>query len=153
MAFGSLAGYDIDDGGIMPSVTFTMGDRTKNLSIKGGYFLLHEKFPEIIFNPNTGFWEDGEEVLNFYQQGFITVSGMIQLTERTTFVRELVLAAGDIGFIGIGGAVLRFGRSPRRQWQLGGSLWIADGGPIPIPFPHISYTYVFSKRNTSNKKL
>lgn len=148
MAFGSLADFSIRDGGISPSFTFTLGDRKSNFSVKLGYIYAHEYFEGDSWTDMNG------EVITWpseswnYHMGYTSFGGMFEINPNTTFVAEALFVIGEFGVTAGGGAAVRFGNSPRNLWQLGGSLWISDGGFLPIPLPHVSYTYVFGKRNT-----
>ena len=147
MAFGSWADRGIRDGGGTASLTYTYGDRTKNFSVKTGYAFAHEFYEDWIFDEVTGDFIETSAEMDYYHIVYATFGGMLQLTDKTTFVMDAVAAYTDGSVFGSVGGAIRFGRTPRRQWQLGGSLFMFDGAFIPLPIPHISYTYVFSKRN------
>lgn len=147
MAFGSWSGRGIRDGGGTASVTYTFGDRSKNFSAKIGYAFAHQFYEDWIFDEVTGDFVEITAQMDYYHIAYATFGGMLQLTDKTTFVIDAGAALVDWGVFASVGAAMRFGRTPRRQWQLGGSLIMFDGFIIPIPIPHISYTYVFSKRN------
>lgn len=146
MAFGSWADRGIDDGGLIVSTSLTIGDRNKNFTVKGGYGFIHQN--QQIWN-----WDENlqqvvlvQTVKNNDHLFFANLGGMMMLTDHSTFTFDAVLAFVDGALNISAGAALRFGRSPRKQWQLGGSLVFSDGTFIPFPLPHLSYTFVFAER-------
>ena len=146
MAFGSWSGQGIEDGGFVGSTSLTFGDRKKNFTIKTGYGYIHERWENWTWDDNLQQpvflgWEKFDTHVLFANFG-----GMMMLTDHSTFTFDAVTAFIDGEFSIGAGAALRFGRNPRRQWQLGGSLIFVEGGFIPVPLPHISYTFVFSER-------
>lgn len=147
MAFGSWADYNIDDGGGVFSTTLTFGDRTRNFSVKTGYGFFHETWEDWDWDETTQQATQLGEVTETTHVFFANFGGMMQLNDRMTFVFDALGAYVNDSFIVGGGAAARFGKNPKRKWQLGGSLFYAHGGFLPVIFPHISYTFVFSERN------
>lgn len=147
MAFGSWADLGIENGGGVISTTFTFGDRTKNVSVKAGYGLIHEQWMDWEFDENTQMWVESGLVTDFSHLIFANVGGMFQVNPRTYFVFDALLATINGEVIIGGGAAGRWGRNPRRQWQVGGSLLFSTDSFLPFPLLNASYTFVLPKRN------
>ncbi|UKN00392.1 hypothetical protein K6119_11665 [Paracrocinitomix mangrovi] len=147
MAFGTWLGRGIRDGAGFMSFTATFGDRINNFSVKGGYVFIHEYWNNgFTWDPNTQMFIPIQADMAYHHGPFINVGGQYAFTNSSSLVCDATAVLIENSFGMSVGASVRFGKSPKNKWLLGGSLYVVDGFFSPIPMPHVSYTYIFPAR-------
>jgi len=145
MMFGSLYGAGIGTGGGAFSAGFTFGNRLSNFTIKTGFVFLHEEVQNGWWDEVNWTWNEGPVVVYGYPAGYVSFSGMTEVSARSQLVFDLFAGAGTGGTMVATGAAFRFGPKPRHRFQLGLSLVVTDGFFIPVPIPNISYSFILPK--------
>ncbi|GAA5219677.1 hypothetical protein [Membranihabitans marinus] len=129
---GSWAAYDI--GGGLPFATLSLGDRSKNIAISGGYGMI---------------WEKG----SIHGRGLSSIAGMIKVSTKISLVfdsfifypsqkpKEILPYETNTSNQRSGFALfipgLRWHREEGKAFQFGFTTIFADGRFYPVPIPMI----------------